>query len=58
MNAVRTGIWYIGNISWLFGLSERTAAALSDGFVSALDLVLLFTASLFFVAWLFLRPVR
>lgn len=56
MNELRVGIWQIGNIAWLFGLSDRTIAALQDGRFSAPDLILIFTASLIFVGWLFLFP--
>jgi len=56
MKAVKNGIWFSGVASFIFGLSDRTFASLSDGLINAIDLVQLFTASLIFVAWLFLKP--
>lgn len=56
MYAVRLGFWYFGVAAWLVGVSDRTLASTSDGFLSAIDLIQLATASLFLVLWLFLRP--
>ncbi len=53
---LKNGIWLLGISSWIFGLTDRTIAAFSDGFLSALDLIQLCTASFFFVGWLFLKP--
>ncbi|MBW4698199.1 MAG: hypothetical protein KME03_09945 [Aphanocapsa lilacina HA4352-LM1] len=58
LNKLQKGIWILGIAAWIFGLCDRTTAALSDGYLSALDMVLLFTASFFFVCWLFLKPAR
>lgn len=55
--SLKNGIWLIGTSSWLFGITDRSIASLADGYLSALDLVQLFTASFFFVGWLFLKPV-
>lgn len=55
---LQKGIWLLGICGWIFGLCDRTTAALADGYLSALDMVLLFTASFFFVCWLFLKPSR
>ena len=52
----KNGIWLFGVSSWLFGITDRSIATLSDGYLSALDLTQLFTAATFFVAWLFLKP--
>ncbi|MBW4419113.1 MAG: hypothetical protein KME13_07765 [Myxacorys californica WJT36-NPBG1] len=53
---LKNGIWFLGISSWLFGLADRAIAALMDGYLSALDITQLFTASFFFVGWLFLKP--
>ncbi|MEA5598318.1 hypothetical protein [Rivularia sp. UHCC 0363] len=53
---VRSGIWLFGIPSWLFGISDRSFAAFADGYLSAIEVVQLFTAALFFASWLFLRP--
>lgn len=53
---LQNGIWLFGIPSWLFGLTDRSIALLADGYLSALDMIQLFTASFFFVSWLFLKP--
>ncbi len=53
---LRNAIWLLGVSSWLFGITDRSIASFSDGYLSALDLVQLCTASFFFVSWLFLKP--
>ena len=56
LESLKNGIWFLGVSSWLFGITDRTIAALADGYLSALDIIQLFTASFFFVSWLFLKP--
>jgi hypothetical protein len=56
LGRLKSGIWLIGISSWLFGISDRTIASLADGYLSAIDIIQLFTASFFFVSWLFLKP--
>ncbi|MBE9225788.1 hypothetical protein IQ264_10170 [Phormidium sp. LEGE 05292] len=56
LGGLKNGIWFIGISSWLFGICDRTIASLADGYLSAIDIVQLFTASFFFVSWLFLKP--
>lgn len=53
---LRNGIWLVGVSSWIFGITDRSIATLSDGYLSALDVTQLLTASFFFVSWLFLKP--
>lgn len=53
---LKNGVWLFGVSSWLFGITDRSIATLSDGYLSALDLTQLFTAATFFVGWLFLKP--
>lgn len=55
---LRWGIWLFGVSSWLFGITDRSIASLSDGYLSALDITQLFTAAFFFVGWLFLKPMK
>lgn len=55
---LKNGIWLFGISSWLFGITDRSIASFSDGYLSALDLTQLFTAATFFAAWLFLKPSR
>ncbi|MBD1825268.1 hypothetical protein H6F51_22625 [Cyanobacteria bacterium FACHB-DQ100] len=58
LSRLRSGIWIFGISSWLFGITDRSIAALMDGYLSALDIAQLFTASFFFVGWLFLKPAK
>jgi hypothetical protein len=53
----KNGVWLLGLTSWVFGITDRSIASFADGYLSALDLTQLFTATTFFVAWLFLKPV-
>lgn len=53
---LKTGIWFLGITAWLFGICDRSIASLADGYLSATDLLQLFTASFFLVCWLFLKP--
>lgn len=55
---LKNGIWLIGISSWLFGITDRSIASFSDGYLSALDIVQLSTAAFFFVSWLFLKPTQ
>jgi hypothetical protein len=56
LSRLRQGIWVFGVSSWLFGITDRSIASFADGYLSALDITQLFTASFFFVSWLFLKP--
>ncbi|HEY9635181.1 MAG TPA: hypothetical protein V6D14_17395 [Coleofasciculaceae cyanobacterium] len=58
LGKLRNAIWLLGVSSWLFGITDRSIASFSDGYLSALDLIQLSTASFFFVSWLFLKPAR
>lgn len=55
---LKHGIWILGVSSWIFGIGDRSIATLSDGYLSALDIVQLFTASFFFIGWLILKPAK
>jgi hypothetical protein len=53
---LKNSIWLFGIPSWLFGISDRSLAALADGYLSPLEILQLLTASFFFLSWLYLRP--
>ena len=53
---LQKGIWLFGITAWIFGLTDRSIALFADGYLSAIDIVQLFTASFFFISWLFLNP--
>ncbi|BAY60862.1 hypothetical protein NIES22_09220 [Calothrix brevissima NIES-22] len=53
---LKNGVWLAGIPSWLFGITDRSFAAFADGYISALEVFQLFTASFFFLSWLYLRP--
>lgn len=54
--SLKNGIWLLGTSFWIFGLLDRTVAAFSDGYISAIDMAQMFTAAFFFISWLFLKP--
>jgi uncharacterized membrane protein len=54
---LKNGIWLLGVACWLFGITDRSIASFSDGYLSAIELMQLFTASFFFVGWLYLKPL-
>lgn len=56
LGSLKYGIWFLGISFWLFGITDRSIASLSDGYLSAIDIAQLFTAAFFFVSWLFLKP--
>jgi len=51
-------IWLAGIPSWLFGITDRSVAAFSDGYISAFEVFQLFTTSFFFLCWLYLKPEK
>ncbi|MBD2771566.1 hypothetical protein [Iningainema tapete] len=53
---LKNSIWILGIPSWLFAITDRGVAAFADGYLSPIELLHLFTASFFFVTWLFLKP--
>lgn len=52
----KNGIWLFGIPSWIFGISDRTVAAFADGYLSTIEVIHVFTASFFFLTWLYLKP--
>jgi hypothetical protein len=58
LGKLRNAIWLLGISCWLFGITDRSIASFSDGYLSAWDIIQLSTASFFFVSWLFLKPTR
>lgn len=55
---LRNSIWLIGIPSWLFGITDRSLASMADGYLSAIEIVHLFTAFFFFMSWLCLKPAE
>jgi hypothetical protein len=53
---VKSGIWIFGISFWVFGITDRGIATLSDGYLSALDLTQLFIGVTFLLGWLSLKP--
>ncbi|MGL4759607.1 MAG: hypothetical protein ACRCXZ_09820 [Patescibacteria group bacterium] len=52
----RNGIWAMGIPSWLFAISDRLIAILSDSYISIWEITQLFTVFSFFISWLYLKP--
>jgi len=57
-NKFKSSIWALGIPSWVFGITDRGVAAFADGYLSAIEIAHLFTASFFFISWLFLKPEK
>ncbi|NMG08534.1 hypothetical protein [Brasilonema sp. UFV-L1] len=53
---LKNGIWLFGIPSFLFGVTDRSIAAFADGYLSAIEVIHIFTASFFFLTWLYLKP--
>ncbi len=53
---LKNRIWSFGIPSWLFGITDRSVAAIADGHLSAIELLWLCIASFFLVGWLCLKP--
>ncbi|MEH2456190.1 hypothetical protein [Nostoc sp.] len=56
IDKIKNNIWVFGIPSWLFGITDRSIAAFTDGYLSPIEIFQLFTASFFFVSWLYLKP--
>ncbi|MHC5724392.1 MAG: hypothetical protein ACYTXY_09590 [Nostoc sp.] len=56
IDQIKSNIWQFGILSWLFGITDRSIAAFADGYLSAIEISQLFTASFLFVSWLYLKP--
>ncbi|KAB8316522.1 hypothetical protein SD81_025370 [Tolypothrix campylonemoides VB511288] len=52
----KSGIWFVGIPSFLFGITDRSLAAFADGYLSPIEIIHIFTAGFFFLTWLFLKP--
>lgn len=55
---LKTMIWVFGLIAWVFGITDRSIAALGDGYMSAVELLQILVAGLFFLGWISLKPNR
>jgi hypothetical protein len=53
---IRWVVWIGGVCAFIFGLCDRTFAATIDHVISALDIVLLGTASVVAFGWIYLIP--
>ncbi|NDJ25098.1 hypothetical protein GS682_26335 [Nostoc sp. B(2019)] len=56
IDKLKNCVWLFGIPSWLFGITDRSIAAFSDGYLSPIEVFQLFTASFFFLSWLYLKP--
>lgn len=56
IDKVRNYIWLFGIPFWLFGITDRSLAALADGYLSVAEILQLLTTLFFFVSWLYLKP--
>lgn len=56
LDQIKNCVWLIGIPSWLFAITDRSFAILSDGDLSPLDVLQLLMTCVFFVSWLYLKP--
>ncbi len=56
IDQIKSNIWLFGIPSLLFGITDRSVAAFADGYLSPIEIFQLFTASFFFLSWLYLKP--
>jgi hypothetical protein len=54
--AIRTVIWCLGNVAWIFGIIDRSIAIFAEGCLSFIGITELLIALFLFVCWLFLKP--
>ncbi|MGF1479324.1 MAG: hypothetical protein ACFB4I_07505 [Cyanophyceae cyanobacterium] len=53
---LRNSVWSLGIPSWLFGITDRSIAALGDGYISPIEILHILIGTFFFVSWLYLKP--
>jgi hypothetical protein len=58
LTKLKNNIWIFGIHSWLFGITDRSLASLADGYLSAIEIAQLFTASFLFISWVSLKPEK
>ena len=56
INKLKTGIWFIGIPSWLFGITDRSVSAFADSYLTAQEILQLLTTCFFFISWIYLKP--
>ena len=52
----KTGVWWLGIPGWLLGIADKSLNSFADGYLSSLEFFHLFTTTLFFLSWLYLKP--
>jgi hypothetical protein len=55
---LKNGIWSLGILSWLFGITDRNVAVFADGHITTVEFLHLLILSFLFVGWLYLRPEK
>jgi hypothetical protein len=53
---VKRRIWLFGTSAWIVGIIDRSIAIFSSGSFSAIHIIQLLLAVMFFVGWLYLKP--
>lgn len=53
---LRSGIWFLGVLFWLFGVTDRGIAAFADGYLTVTEVSHFLVASFLFVSWLYMKP--
>jgi hypothetical protein len=53
---IKDRIWLFGTSAWIVGIIDRSIAIFSSGNLTAINIVQLFLATVFFGGWLYLKP--
>lgn len=56
INKCKISVWLLGIPSWIFGISDRSMAAIADGYLSATEIWQILMTFFFFLSWLSLKP--
>ncbi|MBD2440297.1 hypothetical protein H6G69_26495 [Nostoc sp. FACHB-110] len=56
MDQIKSSVWLIGIPSWLFAISDRSFAVLSDSYLSPVEILQILMTCVFFVSWIYLKP--
>jgi hypothetical protein len=53
---VKHRIWLFGTSAWIVGMIDRTIAIFSNHDLTAINIIQLLLATVFFIGWLYLKP--
>jgi hypothetical protein len=54
--AIKSGIWFLGNVAWLFGIIDRSLDIFAQDCLSIISITQLLITLFLSVCWLSLKP--